>query len=423
MKSCFPGWGLLVVLLAGCDSANSPSDPSTNDPTPQPNAALGRVAFEQECGSCHASLDGFDLRAFRFADTSIIRRAVKHVDTATALNIVAYIHTVQSPPIAENAHLFQPGQTTVASDLEFAIALFGRDEWPTGMTTAQLTGIDPRTVRVAVRLPIWSDEGNNLDWMPDQALAPGILDYQGGLAAAAIAGYRAFPTRDNLLRAVNALRVADRAMANPGAPCLLEDTVRVNYHNCFEVRRWTSTLVALHLMRYGIDQNLGGQVHDVWWDVGNAARKSRADKTIPIANPIENWANWMYLGWSFDPSQHASVYTGGGLRQLGLTRHATFIALRSQVARAKNSPSPYDDIANAVNFSPMSWTPAVATFGFQHLVERLQSGDRPRPDQIAQAVMRVNSAVQLASQKSPAAARPGIQALGQQVLSLLGPVP
>jgi hypothetical protein len=357
---------------------------------------------------------------FRFTDTTIIRRAVKHVDTATANNIVAYIHTVQSPSLPETTHLFQPGATRVGSDLEFATSLFGRDEWPATLTTTQLAAIDPRTVRIAVQLPIWSDEGNNLDWMPDQPLPGAILDYQGGMAAAAIAGYRAFPTRDNLLRAVNALRGADRATANQGAPCLLEDTTRVRYRDCFEVRRWTSTLVALHMMRYGMDQSLGGQVHDVWWDVGNAARRSRADRTVPIANPVENWANWMYLGWSFDPSQHASVYTGGAFRQLGLNRHATFIALRSEIARPRNSSQPYADAANAVNFSPIAWVPAVATFGLTNLRERLQAGERPTAAEMVEAVSRVNSTVQMATQKSPASARPAIQALGQQVLSLMG---
>jgi len=416
---------LLVALfgtITGCDAAHSPSEPGLEQPTPapKPDPALGRVAFENECSTCHASRDGYDLRTFGFSDTTIIRRAVAHVDTATAHNIVAYIHTVPSLRLDETTHLFQPGATMVSSDVEFATALFGRDEWPAGLTTAQLAVIDPRTVRVAIRLPIWSDEGNNLDWMPDKPLPEGILGYQGGLAAAAIAGYRAVPTSENLTRAVMALRNADRAVANPSAPCLLEDSQRVNYGACFDVRRWTSTLVALHLLRYGMDQNLGGSVHDVWWDVGNAARKSRTDQSLPIANPVENWANWMYLGWTFDPSQHASVYTGGALRQLGLVRHATFIAMRSAVARPRNSPSPYDDVANAVNFSPVSWTPAVTLFGLRHLLERLQAGERPSKAQRADAVARVNSAIQLGSQKSPAADRPAIQAIGQQVLSQLG---
>jgi len=415
----------VIALLLGCAQADGPADPSPPPPppppVPMPDPALGRAAFERECSTCHASRDGFDLRFFRFTDTTIIRRAVGHVDTTTARDIVAYIHTVPAPTQPEETRLFQPGGVPLSGDLDFAVALFGRDGWPAELTSAQLMAIDPRGVRIAARLPIWSDEGTNLDWMPDQPLPEAILTYQGGLAAGAIAGYRAFPTRENLGRAVTALRTSDRATANLGAPCLLEDTVRVNYLQCFEVRRWTSTLVALHLLRYGMDQNLGTQIHDVWWDVGNAARRSRSSRAEPVPNPVENWATWMFLGWSFDPSQHASVYTGGGFRQLGLMRHATFIALRSQVARPRNSSSPYDDAVNAVNFAPATWTTSVATFGLRHLLERLQAGERPSANQMATALERVAMAVANAVKKAPVAERPGIQALGQQVLALLAP--
>ena len=407
-----------LAVLAGCsDPPSGPTRPES--PAIGPDPALGRIAFEQSCSMCHASRDGFDLAMFGFTDTTIIRRAVKHVDTATARNIVAYIRTVQAPSEPEKLRLFQAGGAPLPGDLEFALALFGRDAWPAELTTAGLRAIDPRTVRIAARLPIWSDEATNLDWMPDDPLPPAILDFNGGLAAGAIAGYRAVPTRDNLLRAVNALRAADRTAANPGAPCLLEDSTRVDYGRCFQVRRWTSTLVALHILRNGGDNGLGAEVHDVWWDVGNAARRSRADPTVPVANPVENWVAWMFLGWSFDPSQHASVYTGGGFRQLGLIRHATFIALRSQVARPPNSMSPYDDLVNAVRFAPVSWTTAVTGFGLRHLVERLQAGDRPRTDLTATAVSQVNAALAEASRKIALADRPGVAALGQQVLAML----
>jgi hypothetical protein len=409
---------LVAIVLAACsDSLNGPAEPVA----PRPDPVVGRIAFEQECSTCHASRDGFDLKLFGFSDTTIVRRAVAHVDTATARNIVAYIHSVSAPRQEEHFRLFQPKGAPLAGDVQFAVALFGQDVWPAELTSAGLATIDPRTVQIAVKLPIWSDEASNLDWMPDNPLPQAILDYSGAMVTGAIAGYRAAPTRENLLRAVQALRTADRAMANPGAPCLLEDTTRVNFRTCFEVRRWTSSLVALHLLRNGMDLNLGSQVHDVWWDVGNAARKSRADRSIPIANPVENWASWMFLGWSFDPSQHASVYTGGGFRQLGLMRHATFVALRSQVARARNSSSPYDDLVNAVRFAPASWTVSVARFGLGHLLERLASGDRPgQLEQLSKAATAVTTAVYEASRKVALVDRPGLETLGQQVRAALG---
>ena len=408
---------LCFVLVTACsDSITTPPEPSV----PKADAALGRIAFEDNCATCHASRDGFDLRMFGFTDTTIIRRAVKHVDSATARNIVAYIHSVNAPPEPEKLRLFQPRGAPLATDVDFAVALFGSDAWPASLSSAGLLAIDPRNVQIAAKLPIWSDEATNLDWMPDHPLPEGILTYAGGMAAAAIAGYRAFPTADNLLRAVNALRTSANTTANPTAPCLLEDTLRVNFADCFNVRRWTSTLVALHLLRYGVDANLAASVHDVWWDVGNAARKSRSDTAVPIANPVDNWVAWMYLGWSFDPSQHASVYTGSGFKLLGLIRHATFVALRSEVARARNSTSPYDDVLNAVRFAPNAWATAVASFGLRQLLERLQSGDRPSATQIAAVVTTVNTAVTEANRKNAVADRPAVQALGQQVIAMLG---
>jgi hypothetical protein len=407
---------LALVFVAACsDSHRDPVDPGIA----KPDVTLGSLAFEASCSGCHASRDGFDIKTFGFMDTTIIRRAVKHVDTATARNIVAYIQSLSAPRIDEKTHLFQPNGAALASDIDFATALFGRDGWPEDLTTAKLAAIDPRKVAVAIRLPIWSDEATNMDWMPDNPLPEGILNYSGGLVAAAIAGYRAAPTKENLLRAVNALRTADRAVANPGAPCLLEDTLRVKFRECFDVRRWTSSLVALHLLRNGMDLDLGGQVHDVWWDVGNAARKSRNDRTVPIANADINWATWMFLGWSFDPSQHTSTYTGGAFRQLGLPRHATFIALRSEVARPRNSFSVYEDFVNAVRFAPAGWTMSVATFGLRNLGERLAAGERPTLAQIVTAITDIYSGLTEAYKKVGVSDRAKLDGLAAPVLAAL----
>ncbi len=407
---------LALVAFTGCSDSLRPTDAAI----PQPDPVFGRMAFEQSCSGCHASHDGFDIRTFGFTDTTIIRRAVKHVDTATARNIVAYIRSISAPQMDEKIRLFQPKGAVLAGDLEFATALFGSDAWPADLTTAQLAAIDPRNVQVAIRLPVWADEVANTDWMPDSPLPAAILDYSGGLAAAAVAGYRAAPTRENLVRAVNALRNADRATANPGAPCLLEDTLRVKFLECFDVRRWTSTLVALHMLRYGMDQDLGVTIHDVWWDVGNAARKSRGDHTVPIANADANWVAWMFLGWSFDPSQHSSSYTGGGFNQVGLKRHATFVALRSEVARPRNSLSVYEDLVNAVRFAPAGWTTSVATFGLRNVSERLADGQRPTSvEQIATAVVQVTAALTEAYKKVSVTDRAKLEALGTPVLAAL----
>jgi hypothetical protein len=407
---------VLVPAIACSDSGLDPSDPAAVTA----NVALGQHAFEQSCSGCHASNDGFDLRTFGFTDTTIIRRASKHVDGATARNIVAYIHTLQAPDNPKSAGLFQPTGNVLPGDVEFAVALFGRDAWPDDMTTTRLASIDPRKIAVAIRMPVWADEQSNLDWMPDAALPAGVLDHNGGMARAAIAGYHAAPTVANLMRAVNALKSADRATSTAHAPCLLDDSVRVRYRECFEVRRWTSTLVAMHMLRNGISTDLGGKLHDVWWDVGNAARKSRADKAVPIANVNQNWAAWMFLGWSFDPSLHSSSYTGGGFRQLNLMRHATFVALRSEVARPRNSVNVYEDLANAARFAPAAWTVPATAFGLRHIQERLDAGERPATaEQVATAIASVNTALTEANRKIPAADKVALQTLAQPVITRL----
>src|SRR5687767_15759871 len=113
----------VILVIAACsDASNGPSDPAA----PRPDVSMGRAAFVQDCSTCHASGDGFDLKTFSFTDTTIIRRAVKHVDTATAHNIVAYIQSIAAPRNAEDVRLFQPKDAPLASDVEFATALLDR---------------------------------------------------------------------------------------------------------------------------------------------------------------------------------------------------------------------------------------------------------------------------------------------------------
>ena len=49
------------------------------------------MAFQTSCGPCHASRDGFDLAYFGFPSADVIRRAVAHVDSATARDIAAFM--------------------------------------------------------------------------------------------------------------------------------------------------------------------------------------------------------------------------------------------------------------------------------------------------------------------------------------------
>lgn len=428
-QGAFAAAVLLVAALHGCSGGDGPLDPAQPPAPPPPpppgsDLALGQAAVERECGICHASRDGFDLAYFSYADTTIVRRAVKHVDTATALRIVAYIRSLNTAHVPAKVKLFQPGGTVVASDAQFAIDLFGSDTWPV-LSTAQLRAIDPRVTPIAFSLPPWSDEQSNLDWLPDSAPPAAILSYNGNRAGAALTAYHTNPTTANLGAVVSAMRDAERAGANPAAPCLFNTPSRVNYVACFELRRWTAALIAQHMLRGGINQSVGGEAHEQWWDVGNTARMAQQASTpSAIVNPAVNQIDWMYLGWMFEPGLHESFYLENLLAGRGLRRHAVFVALRGQVSRPPNSwdehQAIYDDLRMAVRHAPNSWTASVATFALNHLLERLNGGERPLTTaNRTRAITQIDGAITEATPKVSAAQLQALVNLAAQIKAKL----
>jgi hypothetical protein len=425
-KGSFPAAVFLLALLAGCSTSDSVTDPGPNPPIQPPgpppsnDIVLGRTAFQQECASCHNSGDGFDLAYFSYPDSTIIRRALGHVNLTIAQQIAAYIGWLNTPKVARHARVFQPQGTPVANDVEFATSLFGQDAWPS-MTTAQLRAINPANVRVSLELPEWSVEGANTDWLADVPPPAGIMSFNGDRAANALAAYHASPTSANLGLAVEALYTADHDAANAAAPCLINDPARVNYLACYEVRRWTSSLVAQHMLRTnGGSQSAGHLAHEVWWAVGEAARHALIAGSNAIPNAASNMTDWFYLGWIFEPGIHESFYLENRLGP----RQAVFVALRGQVSRPPGSfeehRSIYDDLGRAVHHAPSHWANAVATFALTHIIERLNAGERPTTTaQRTKATNLINAALTTAGTKVSAAQLSALQALATQAKSKL----
>jgi hypothetical protein len=381
-KGFLPAVVLVLTLLAGCGTSEDLTNPGPNPPgqppppPPSTDISLGKAAFQQECASCHNSGDGFDLAYFAYPDSTIIRRALGHVNLAISQQIAAYIRWLNTPQVTRTTPVFQPGGTALVGDVAFATTLFGQDAWP-AISPAQLRAINPLDVRVELKLPTWSAEGSNFDWLADVPPPPGIMAYNGNRAADAVAAYHASPTSANLTAAVDALHDADQDPANPGAPCLFDDASRVDYLTCFEVRRWTASLVAQHMLRSGGTQSAGGPAHELWWAVGEAARRARNAGSSAIANSISNQAAWFYLAWMFEPGLHRSFY----LENLLPPRQAVFVALRGQVSRPPGSWEEHrsicDDFFRAVEHAPNTWANGVATFALTYIIERLNSGERP----------------------------------------------
>src|SRR6185369_16942493 len=238
----------LSATLLGVCACSEPTMP--NPPAPG-GTIRGELAFSVSCASCHTSGDGFDLAFFHFADSTIIRRALKHVDQTTASWIVDYIHTLRASAHNRDERPFQPGQAVLTSDADFARELFGSDAWPASLTAPQLRALDPLNVKIAIALPRWSIEESNTDWMPDLPLPGTILADQDSAPARAIAAYRKTPTQDNLLQVMIALFSAMQRNDSPG-PCHFESRGRVDVGECFNAERWAGSLVGQHMLRNNI---------------------------------------------------------------------------------------------------------------------------------------------------------------------------
>ena len=61
-----------------------------------------------------------------------------HVDTTTALHIVAYVQSLSVDPVGRFQRVFHPGGLQLQSDMDFAINLFGDDQWPETLSSADL---------------------------------------------------------------------------------------------------------------------------------------------------------------------------------------------------------------------------------------------------------------------------------------------
>lgn len=419
MKSLRTGALAATIVVASACTDTGISSLDGLDPALTGNPALGLEAFRAECSSCHATGDGFDLAFFDFPDTTIIRRALRHVDRPTSLDIVAHISSLGDAQSDRNAHVFQPEGRILMSDQAFAFELFGEDRWPTDLTSVELLGIDPRDVLIAMALPKWSVEESNLDWMPDAPISTDVLMWVDGDLA--MNAYRSVPNRENLLRLILRLRVGTSDPDNPTAPCVFQDEGRVEHDRCFQDQRWIASLAAQHMLRRG-DNYLHALAHDAFWAVGFTARDAVLHGDAVIENGRENWARWMWIGWMFEPGNHSSVYAAQGVTALGLARHATFMILRSQVSRRPGSFQPYHDLLNVARFSPSHWTGSAVAFGFRHLIERLEAGDVPvtfpRDTGIGELRDRVSLVVSIAARKDPPATEE-LRTLRDRVLELL----
>ena len=150
------------------------------------------------CANCHAP-DGFDLAFFNFDDATIRRRALPHVDSATAEGVVQFIRLVRqtnnitAPKDPIEFRPFQPGgkvlpgSTPAERDYNFLLEL--RKSLPTlaagridtaekaYKAKAELLAYNPRKHPIGIPFPRWAEDGFHgpqhatvNDWLPERPL-------------------------------------------------------------------------------------------------------------------------------------------------------------------------------------------------------------------------------------------------------------
>ena len=384
-----------VILLTGACSTEGPptgpeaepDDPGTQPPSPPPpppsaNALAGKVAYEAECSGCHAARDAFDMAFFAFADADIIRRAVGHVDSTTARNIVEYVHTLTVSRTDPSFRPFQPGGTVAATDQSFWSDAFGTSSWPASLTASQLKAMDPTDVAIPVALPRWSSEADDSDWMPDTPLPDEVLDAAGGSVRTALDTYYASPTDAALDDVLTQFRSV--TTGGSGRVCRGDAGTHGRAEDCFQVRRWMSSLAAQHYLRPGATPTIPLEVAEIWWDTGEAAvsvRLTTGRKNDVVAQT--NTASWLYLGFASAPGAFAADegYMSEHFTLLGLPRLAVFTTLRRMVsggtADQEDGSRRYWDALGAAYWAPNPLKTDVAEFSFNFLLEGLKAGTVP----------------------------------------------
>lgn len=424
----------LALAVAACASERITS-PGAAHPTALnasivflPPSVTGQQAFESQCTPCHSNRDGFDAAYFSYTDTNIVRRALGHVDTATAWRIADYIRLLSVPKVPESTRLFQPGGGLVlGTDASFAVQLFGADQWPSSLTRAQLLAIDPRDVAISFALPQWSNEANKpTEWVAKTPLDAATLDFGGARVRTALASYEASPSPSTLGLAVQAIwEVTKTGWRTPDAPCPYQwRKTAPDWNACFNALTWASSLGADYMLRRGLTGFVDARLSNVWWQTGMTAHHSRQQTSVPPVPSAKEAAEvWFYLGWMMNPAGVEAIYTTTLLKERGRPRQATWVAERSLVARLPNvwseDVNPFADFLEVTTVAPTNWTVNATRFALAELLRRLQSGGHPPAANVYTARSAVQSGMAKVKARITAAEYAPLQALANQVLALL----
>lgn len=384
--------------VLACDSEWLPEPDQGVCPTGA-DPARGLAAFRTACAQCHVRSDGWDLAHFGYSDATIVRRALGHVDEASACSIVAWVRGLDVPRKGRHHRPFRPGCAVAGSDEAFGRQLFPGDRWPSDMTREQLLALRPRELPVALPMLPWSDEASRTDWMPEQPLPEALLAERDGALGAAIDAYVEARTTERLLHAVAVFRELTDGPEGSGRICEGVEGFNTTAEACFQVRKWMAALAGQHVLRFGLEDQVPEAIVDLWWDVGGA--EASISSRNPDVRPVHahSGATWMYLSWSLDPLSQRSLpfYFPEMTKDVGLKRHAVYTMLYSAALASEGPESSraYELVLNAHLRMPPHWSYDALVWGLNLLLSNHERGLRPSTPEERECARRTMEVLRL----------------------------
>jgi hypothetical protein len=399
--------------ITAVDDAGNESDLSEEvaaTPSFEGDPAKGEELFNTVCAQCHASGNAWDLQAFAMPDTMVHRRALDHVNRQESFDIIKFIRSQDVEPF-EGAQLgsrdlppFQPGDRILSSDRQFAMEVFGQDQWPEDLKPEDLRGMDVSEIPIPFELPRWSVDHDESDWLPTDKLPSRIADKSQFRSA--IEAYRSNPTNSNFLDVYETVHAVDEdhddvyPWGDGSGPNKIIEV--------YELNRWISSFVAQHAIRKdrqdpggyinwmmnqydrgGVAWNIDNIHHSLiseMWVVGNIMRMHGPDSNVEMSPKYgedeiyikTTTVRWFYLAWMLNQNGETNfdvLYFPRLLNTAGYGRVAMFFAAHYIINSRRGVRGPYNVLVDIPGSMHKEWIPSFLKFAMDAYVYRIENGD------------------------------------------------
>lgn len=318
------------------------------------------------CMNCHVSKDGYDIALFNNVDSipfmnRVFHRALKHVSTEDAINVMNYIKSLTKngvTPRNTTKIVYQPGNEIV-TETQFANSIGLTNS---SYTLNQIAAWDFTQIKVPITLPSWVDTSTLNDILPEKSLQ--LLKNNNLAVKTAYYQYLENPTDPNFVRfkrvVFNTLTAGEKHPGEHGYN---------DFKESYNTMKWLSGAYIQHIIRYkngqfgpfniivdGINSdNTYESVLDPIWFAGDIARRSLDNGSIQeqLKDRDDIRSTWLYLGWIGNYGRTAnfeSKYIAEALISKNFQFLTQAVILKSLINRPSNVQAIYDDLKTAGRF-------------------------------------------------------------------------